>query len=364
MDDYVQALCAEIEITSRSIDNLSDYEVQTIYLGGGTPSLLSQEAIARLLSTINQNYPLREKPEMTLEVNPGTVTPSYLNALYNIGVNRLSIGVQSANQSELDTLDRLHGYSEAEKAVKWAREAGFKNLSLDLIYGIPGQSLETWQESVKKVLALNPEHFSLYGLSVEENTPLEARIFAGMIHKPDPDLAADMYEWVMEYLAKVGYRHYEISNWAKEKEEGSYWFSEHNRYYWLMSPYLGFGAGAHGFWGGFQTVNERFPQKYIRKVNSGADWGSFPPGPASVENNLVDMQDEIEDVMIMGLRLLQEGVTEDRFFSRFERKIYDIYKREIDHLQEKGLVTWDGECLRLSEKGYLLGNQVFVEFMH
>jgi oxygen-independent coproporphyrinogen-3 oxidase len=300
-----------------------------------------------------------------MEVNPGTVDLGYLMGIRRLGVNRLSIGIQSFDENELKMLERQHSNKQNDHIVKEARRAGFENISLDLIFGLPGQSISYWKKSLKKAVTLEPEHLSLYALTIEPGTPIASQIADGFQILPDPDTTADMYEWTMEYLDKQGYFQYEISNWAKENSKGKLLESKHNKQYWLNQPYLGFGAGAHGFAGGCRTENVLSPSTYIDLIQNGAV-REYPLTPATVNFHEIDTTTEMQETLMRGLRLIEEGVGKSRFFNRFNKEIEEVFAPEIDELIDFGLVEWGGEdknTLRLTQRGRLLGNQVFMRFV-
>jgi len=339
---YVDALCAEIQ-------DAPPTQARTLYFGGGTPSLLSPDQVEAVLQAVRSRLRLPDDAEVTLEANPGTVSLDRLRRLRTLGVNRLSLGAQSAHESELRLLGRIHTWTEAVEAVKTARAAGFPNLNLDFIYGLPGQSLARWRETLEAALRLEPEHLSLYALTVEEGTPLARQIARGALPPPDDDLAAEMYQLAEEMLADAGYFHYEISNWAR-----SHFLSRHNLTYWRNEPYLGFGAGAASWWGGRRWTNVRHPAAYIRRIRDGRS-----PVDAVEE---IPRRLEIGETMMMGLRLA-EGVTDARFRARFGVGLQEVFGAELAHLQELGLLVWDGTAARLTPRGRLLGNQVFQAFL-
>jgi oxygen-independent coproporphyrinogen-3 oxidase len=238
--------------------------------------------------------------------------------------------------------------------------AGFNNLNLDLIFGIPHQSLERWQWTLERALALRPEHLSLYALTLEHGTPLAHWVGRGLLPAPDADLAADMYSWADERLREEGYAQYEISNWARPGKA-----CRHNLQYWRSLPYLGLGAGAHGYAAGTRTVNVLTPAGYIRRFGGGARPRAFPRTPATVEVRVLSPADEMAEMMMMGLRLTQEGVGKHDFRRRFGRELLAVYGEPIRRLVGQGLLCWteDGERLRLTARGRLLGNWVFREFV-
>jgi len=282
MAPYVEALAVEARLWSRL---LGRPPVGTLFLGGGTPSLLPLPMLGRLLEALRDAFPFRPDCETTLEANPGTVDAEYLRGLVALGVDRLSLGVQSFHDDELRALDRLHSASEAEEAYRQARRAGFRSVNLDLIYGLPGQPLERWQATLERAIALGPDHLSLYALTVEEGTKLAHDVARGVAPAPDPDVQADMYEWSSERLAAAGYEHYEISNWARPGHR-----CRHNLAYWQCRPYLGLGAGAHSClpwgdgWCRFWDVYS--PRRYIQAVEEAcrarAPEGTLPEALAAL----------------------------------------------------------------------------------
>jgi oxygen-independent coproporphyrinogen-3 oxidase len=282
-----------------------------------------------------------------------------------VGINRISLGMQSANPSELRMLEREHDMDEVVQAFSWVRQAGFENTNLDLIFGIPEQTMPVWQDNLDQALALGPEHLSLYALTLEHGTPMQHQVLSGQLSEPDPDLAADMYEHASQRLEQAGFIQYEISNWARPAEDGQPLACLHNLQYWRNLPYLGFGAGAHGYAGGYRTANVLSPAVYIRRCFAGTV-GSFPSTPATAEYVRVEPPAEIAETMMMGLRLVREGVSGKGFLERFGESLGDLFGPQIDRLLKLGLIEWggqDGDSLRLTQKGRLLGNQVFVEFI-
>ncbi len=366
MADYVAALCREIELLGEAAGER--LPVHTIFFGGGTPSLLPAHLFERILSTLHAVFDWQPAIEISLEANPGTLSLAYLQDLRNLGLNRISLGVQSANPEELRLLERQHDFPDVIRAVTWARRAGFENLNLDLIFGLPNQALSTWQQTLELVLGLHPDHFSLYALTIEHGTPLFHWAERGLIDEPDPDLAAEMYEWASQRLAAAGYQQYEISNWGRVVDRGGedrILACRHNLQYWRGLPYLGFGAGAHGYAGGVRTANVLSPAAYIQRCTEGKG-RDFPLTPATQNSLKVDRQAEIAETMMMGLRLTQEGVSNRDFGRRFGLCLEDRFGPQIDKLVGAGLLEWSGDGhdrLRLTERGRLLGNQVFVEFI-
>lgn len=371
--DYVAALCQEIEWLALIAEGR--IPVHTIFFGGGTPSLLSAPQIEQILATIARHYKLLPGIEISLEANPGTLSLDCLRDLYHSGVNRLSLGVQSADPGELHLLERQHDYTDVIHSVVWARKAGFDNINLDLIYGLPYQAIDSWEHNLSLVLGLAADHLSLYALSLEHGTPMYQWVSRGLMAEPEPDLAADMYELAAEMLENAGYTQYEISNWARRTENGNLKACRHNMQYWRLLPYLGFGAGAHGFVSSTHTMNVLSPRDYIRRMQAAgipADearksrsrpTGLFPRTPATASINTVDRTEEMGEVMMMGLRLIQEGISDFGFEQRFGMRLRAVYGAQVETLREKGLLEWQGEILRLTPAGRLLGNQVFMEFI-
>jgi oxygen-independent coproporphyrinogen-3 oxidase len=359
---YTRALQNEIIDCARQADHV--LPVHTVFFGGGTPSLLLLEHLQAVLTTLREHFALDETAEVSLEANPGTLSPQYLRGLRESGVNRLSLGVQSANPGELRMLERQHGYSDVIKSVTWARQAGFDNLNLDLIFGLPEQEIHTWQETLKLVCGLQPEHLSLYALTLEHGTPMQHWVAHGLMPEPDADLAADMYDWAGEYLAGMGYEQYEISNWGRRNAMGELLACRHNLQYWRGLPYLGFGAGAHGYASGVRTANVLAPAVYIDRLKpSGESNAGFPRTRSTASSTVISRQDEMGEMMMMGLRLTREGVSATVFEARFGEGLLTIFKLPIERLIQQGLLEWAGDCLRLTPRGRLLGNRVFMEFI-
>lgn len=356
---YVRALAREIEWVGKSAP--APLEVHTLYFGGGTPSLLSPEALEHILQACSRVFSILPDAEISLEANPGTVTLDWLRTVRRLGINRLSLGMQSAHPDDLRLLERQHDFLDVSQAVRWARRSGFDNISLDLIFGLPFQTMQRWKETLERALGLHPEHLSLYALSIEHATPFFHWAQRGLIPWPDDDLAAEMYEWADERLTQAGYTQYEISNWAATRE-GRLLACRHNLQYWYNEPYLGFGAGAHGFVAGFRTINLRGVRTYLERLQGDTVF-SFPFSPANEQVLPVDRQTEMEETMLVGLRLVLEGVDRQRFHRRFGQCPEEVFGSTLNHLATLGLVEcFDGRW-RLTRRGRLLGNQVFIHFV-
>jgi oxygen-independent coproporphyrinogen-3 oxidase len=364
---YIQALCNEVTCIAESA--ASRLRIQTIFCGGGTPSLVPADEFARILNRINEVFEVAEDSEITLEANPEGLTGEYLTDLNSLGFNRLSLGMQSARPEELLLLERGHDHLAVVRAVGIARAAGFRNLNLDLIFGLPYQSLQDWQPSLNLALGLEPEHLSLYALTLEHGTPLAHYVHRGLLPEPDADLAATMYEWSEERLAEAGYEQYEISNWARRDSTGKLLSCRHNLQYWRNLPYLGVGAGAHGYIAGFRTANARPPQGYIQRLemkSTSNNGKMFPSTPATLELTEIDRKTEMSETMFMGLRLTEEGISRREFQERFGSPVEAAFGSEIAELIGLGLLESDlagGDRLRLTPRGRLLGNQVFMRFV-
>ena len=323
--------------------------VATVFFGGGTPSVLPVTLIADLLTACRSAFAVDADAEISLEANPGTVDQVKLDGLRQLGVNRLSLGVQSAHPDELALLGRIHTFDQAAQTVSMARAAGFDNLSLDLIYGLPGQSLDRWGTTLDAALALSPDHLSAYCLTLEGGTPLADAVASGQLPDPDPDVAAEMYELAESVLEQAGFTHYEISNWARPGFE-----CRHNLVYWRNGAYLGFGAGAHSHRDKRRWWNVPTPAAYIARVQAGR-----APEAGAEE---IDLAQEMGETMMLGLRL-REGVSASTFQARFSQALDAVYGQELDELMAQGLIRWDGQRVRLTARGRLLGNQAFARFL-
>lgn len=388
---YVDALLREINFIGQQITNYQ-LPISTIFFGGGTPSLLSGPQLASVMDALRAAFAFSPDLEASLEANPGTTSLDFLHQIRAAGLNRLSFGVQSANPDELHMLERAHDFFDVIQSVKWARQAGFGNLNLDLIYGLPEQTLIRWQNTVKRIIDLHPEHISAYALTLEHGTPFGHWSSRGLLPLPDPDLAADMYEWAGEYLEENGYVQYEISNWAKLKDESgkmkddnssvrasSFIFHplsfacRHNLQYWRGLPYLGLGAGAHGYTNGVRYSNVLRIKTYIERLTNyqlsiiakhprGTNY-QFPLTPATVNHHFQTREDDMGEFMMTGLRLTREGISSTEFESRFGESLNNVYGKDVEELTRLGLLEWQAERLRLTRRGRLLGNQVFMRFV-
>ena len=360
MPPFVEALSKEIELWGR---RLGRPHVSTVFFGGGTPSYLPQDSISDLLDTIRHRMCLSASAEVTLEANPDDLNGDKAEAWLKSGFNRISIGVQSFDDGLLDSLSRRHSADTAQRAIETARSAGFGNINIDLMFGLPNQTLSQWQDSLLRAVNLGTEHFSLYGLQIESGTPLHRDVQNGKLPTPSDDLAADMYEIAMDVLHQSGYEHYEISNWAKPGFR-----SQHNSIYWLNLPYLGVGPGAHSSLNGRRFANMKSPRRYIQAVQSveldtDLDSPEVDAGEFAVDfMEAISTKTAISETMMLGLRLA-EGISKVEFRHRFGRSLDDLYAGELEYLENAGLIETRGESIALTRRGKLLGNTVFEQFL-
>lgn len=346
---YVEALCQEItgykELTK-------EYQLATVYFGGGTPSVLELSLIEKILSTVKASFALDGSVEITLEVNPGTASLDKLKGYKELGVNRLSIGVQSAKEEELRLLGRIHSFEDAKTTVLWAREAGFTNISLDLMSALPNQSIDDYKENVEAILSLNPEHISSYSLIVEEGTAFYLQYAEGAPKEnelPDEETDRAMYAYTKERLVQAGYERYEISNYAKPGFE-----SRHNSSYWIGTEYIGVGLGASSLFTNARYHNETDLTTYINRVEAGQD--------IRLEMERLVQEEQMEEFMILGLRMMR-GVSRAEFRNRFGKPIETVYGSALKKLEKQGLLLPEGDSIALTETGIDVSNQVFVEFI-
>ncbi len=360
---YVNALIQEIDCVVRAAAQQHvETNVHTVFFGGGTPSLLSGPQFARIMDALHAAFTFTADAEVSIEANPGTVAPEKLNVIRKAGINRISFGVQSANTEELHMLEREHSFFDVIEAVAYARKAGFDNLNLDLIYGLPEQSLQTWQTTLQRIVDLHPEHISAYALTLEHGTPFGRWSSKGLLPLPDPDLAAEMYEYAEEFLVNQGYIQYEISNWAKASRA-----CRHNLQYWRGLPYLAIGAGAHGYANGYRYSNVLRIKTYIDRLANLDSRLAFPLTPATVNQHKQSQRDDMSEYMMTNLRLTNAGVAESDFRLRFGSDLLNIYPKEIEELIRADLLEKKtseiSEVFRLTKRGRLLGNQVFMRFI-
>ncbi len=356
VEPFVRALIREIEISAASKPG---QHAGTVFFGGGTPSVLSPDQFARIMDALNQGFHLQDDAEISLEANPSDVDLPYLAALRDAGLTRISIGMQSAIDSELRMFNRRHDNDSVVRAVSAARRAGFDNLNLDLIYGIPHQTLDNWDATLRQMLALKPEHVSLYALTLEDNTSMKAWVEKGRLPAPDDDLAADMYDMATDQLGGAGYTQYEISNWAKPGRE-----CRHNLQYWRSLPYIGLGPGAHGFADGIRYSVILSPHRYIKTLEDAeTSPEAYPRTPVTADATLLRPADEMVEVLLMGLRLTQEGIHRETFLRRFGIDVLEAHGDVIRKYADHGLLHVDNERVRLTHAGRLLSSMIFRELV-
>jgi oxygen-independent coproporphyrinogen-3 oxidase len=333
----------------------ASHRITSIFFGGGTPSLLPASSIDRLLRACRGAMSVDDAAEISLEANPNGLTEFYLADLRGAGVNRLSLGGQTLDRRGLRTLGRLHEAGDVLTALRTARSAGFDNLSPDLIFGWPGQTLESWRRDLDTVLDAAPDravdHLSLYSLIVEPGTPMADAVARGILHVADDDLGADLYEAAMERLDEAGFIHYEVANWARDTR----FESRHNRVYWRNGEYAGIGAGAHGHLAGQRTMNHLLPVTYC---------GSIESGMGAVSNaETITPAMGMGETMMLGLRLLRDGVSDSAFAHRHGVSLNEVYGSLIDELATTGLIERRPDGVRLSRRGLLLANDVCARFL-
>ena len=385
---YVDALCVELAMWAERIDGRT---IRTIFVGGGTPTVLSLPQLAQIFETIRRCFRLAPDCEITSEANPGTVDQAKFAGLVGLGVNRLSMGVQSFDADELAFLGRIHSVDDVTRAYAAARAAGFENINLDFIFGLPNQSPAVWAATLEKAIALAPQHLSLYSLIVEPETPLFHWVETGRVPAPDDDLAGELYETAITRLAEAGYRQYEVSNWARRGSGIGDWGSgsndtpglqspvpspqsplpcHHNLLYWRNQEYIGVGPGAHSH----LRLPFAHPTATPTADGVGLRWSNRKPVPGYIARvrageTVVDFWEEIDgrtamgETMMLGLRLVEEGVSRARFRRRHGVEMDDIFATELARLRSQGLLQMDSERVYLTQRGLMLGNQVFAAFL-
>ncbi|HSF30388.1 MAG TPA: radical SAM family heme chaperone HemW [Candidatus Tectomicrobia bacterium] len=340
---YLAALRQEIAHTAAERP-WTGYGVSSVYFGGGTPSTLAPGDLTRLLGVVGDRFPVQPDAEITVEVDPGTIDLAGLEALRAGGFNRISIGVQAFDDALLTQLDRLHCAADARRVLAWARRSGFMDLNLDLMFGLPGQSLAAWEASVHEAMAFTPAHVSVYGLTIEERTPFYRRQQHGQLALPDEEEQVAMFERAHQLLTAAGYVHYEISNYALPG-----WRSRHNLHYWQHGEYLGFGAGAHAYVDGYRRENERQPWRYIQAIAA--------TGSAAGVPELIDAERRVHEGLMVGLRL-REGIDLKAFAHDYGVLLEMAYATPIAELTQAGYLEVSEGHLRLSDRGRLVADAV------
>ena len=344
MDDYLRALIAHIRETGPLARG---YQVDSIYFGGGTPSFFGDKRLRAVLAEVDKRFDVARDTEVTVECNPDSVDAKMLSRLRRAGVNRISLGVQSACDAQLSALHRPHTFEQAKQAVAAARAAKIKNLSLDLIYGLPGQDLDSWQDTLEQALGLSPEHLSCYGLKVESGTPLDARVQRGEV-LPDDDAQADMYLWMVDRLAQAGYKQYEISNFARSGFQ-----SRHNLKYWMGRPYVGFGPGAHSDFGGRRYSFVRNLDAYIDGVLGG--------GKVIDQSDLIPHRERGGEYLMLRLRTTR-GIEEWEYRREFFMN-FDPIEHKLEEYERQGWAERHDRRWNLTPQGFLLSNQLIGDLL-
>jgi oxygen-independent coproporphyrinogen-3 oxidase len=351
MEEYGAALLREMELRAGRLD--APLSASTLYFGGGTPSLMPPALVGRIIEVAARRYLLDADAEITLEANPGTLTAAKLAGYRAAGVNRLSIGVQSFNDSFLQQLGRIHTAREAREAFAMARDAGFGNIGIDLIHSLPGETGAVWLEDLARGAGLGPEHISAYGLTIEEGTPFYGQEKEGRLHLPDEEAAVQMFRQTARFLRERGYEHYEISNFARPGFR-----SRHNQVYWRRGNYAGFGAGAHSFLkspgAGVRWCNTLSPEAYQQAVARAV----LP----EEELTLLTERDAMAEFLFLGLRML-EGVELALFRREFGVPLEDAYPEVLPGLCADGLLECRADRVQLTARGVEFSNQVFLRFM-
>ena len=346
VDKYVNAVCSEVAAVPPPAYAGGSALVDTIYFGGGTPSLLRPKQVERIFETVNGEFDVAAGAEITMEMNPATVTAETLAAYRALGINRASFGVQTFNDRDLKLLARGHNADDARNTFKLLRDSGFENISFDLIAGLPDQLLDDWRQNLDEAIAMEPDHISLYLLEIHEGTPLAEQLRSGRRPMPDENLAAEMYEIMLDRLAADGYDQYEISNFSKPGFE-----SRHNSKYWRLDPVYGFGVSAHSFDGFERYSNERDTASYVKRIEE------FLTAETTRERI-----DAASEYLFLGLRLT-EGVHLGEYQVRFGVDVGEKYAGELARLIDAGLIEFCDDRLRLTRKGMLFSNEVFEVFV-
>ncbi len=347
VEQYISALEVEMKQAAKVYP---DEKLQTIYIGGGTPTALTTEQLEKLLSSINNIFETNsDSLEFTVEVNPGSADERKLEKMASLGVNRLSVGVQSFDNQVLAEIGRTHRKREVFQTIEVARKVGFTNISMDLMFGLPKQSIDIFKETLYQTAELGIEHVSAYSLKVEAKTVFYNLQRKGKLHLPSEEDEALMYQILLDFMERSGFVQYEISNFAKPGFK-----SKHNLTYWENEEYFGIGAGAHGYVNGIRYVNAGPLPKYLTLMKE--------KNNPSIERHYVTKKEQIEEHMFMGLRKT-DGVSKDDFYKRFGITIEELFREQLVQLKQKGLIHDDGNFIYLTRKGLFFGNDVFEQFL-
>ncbi|QTA78527.1 Oxygen-independent coproporphyrinogen-III oxidase 1 (coproporphyrinogenase) [Desulfonema limicola] len=344
--DFVNALVKEITMAAAQVC----FPCNTIYMGGGTPSTLKTKHIQKIIKSIFKNLNILPDPEITIEVNPGTVNTDTLKAYFDAGINRINIGVQSFNNENLKFMGRIHSVQDAENALKWAEDAGFVNTGIDLIYGLPAQNQDLWIYDLQKAVNHKPAHISCYMLTFEHGTPLDKRRLKGEFSLLDDEISGNLFETTINFLKDKTYEQYEISNFAKTKAQRS----KHNLKYWSFAPYLGLGPSAHSFLFPKRQWNYNSLKKYITSIKK----GNLPVKGSEILNR----EQQIMEFIYLGLRTNQ-GIDTDMFNRYFNINFYQVFGNLVKELKKQGIITGDTAFCALSKKGMRFQDSITRMFM-
>lgn len=366
---YIEALICEINITCGLYnDRLSGYQVKTIFFGGGTPSAVKPEYIRDIMKCLNEHFDIAEGAEVTIECNPGTLDINKADIYRECGINRISFGLQSADNTELKMLGRIHTFEQFKESLSIAEKAGFDNINVDIMSALPGQTMESYKRTVEKVLECNVKHISAYSLIVEEGTPLYDRLDTDYPELPDEDTERQMYYYTQDSLASAGYVHYEISNYARPGYE-----CRHNISYWERTDYLGFGIGAASLFEEIRHTNITDINMYIDKCGGMSNAGSCMDNNVTAGNynrlyeiyddiQKLSLNDRMEEFMFLGLRKIG-GISKAEFEKTFSKNIADVYGKVIQENVLNGLLVDDGDVIKLTDRGVDISNVVMAEFL-
>ena len=345
--EYLNAIEKEMKLYC---DEFKNKQFDSVFFGGGTPSILNIEELKRLVGSVFKNFNIKETAEVSMECNPGTINKEKLIHMKELGINRLSIGLQAIQNHHLKYIGRIHSYEEFEKNYLEAKEVGFDNINIDLMYALPNHKKEEWKESLDKIISLNPSHISAYSLILEEGTKLHEMYDNEEFSLLDEDTDIEMYNYTINKLKENGYNQYEISNYSKEYKE-----CKHNIIYWKCDNYLGLGPGASGYIGDIRYNNISDLNEYNHKISQ-----NIKP---IEEETILSEKDKIEEFIFMGLRM-NEGISLKVFKERFSISIEDIYKEPIEKLIDSKLLELDKDNLKLTQKGREISITVFIEFIN
>ncbi|WP_391116115.1 radical SAM family heme chaperone HemW [Psychrobacillus sp. L3] len=346
VDEYIESLGREMELYT---EQYKDEPIETIFIGGGTPTSLSEAQLERLFSLIHQYIPLKDVVEFTSEANPDELTYEKMKLMHTAGVNRLSMGVQTFDQELLKVIGRTHSNEHVYTVIENAKKIGFPSISMDLMYGLPNQTMEQWKHSLKEVFRLKVPHISAYSLIVEPKTIFYNLMSKGKLSLPGEDLEAEMYGYLLDEMQKQGYLQYEISNFSFEGKE-----SRHNSLYWDNDEYIGLGAGAHGYVNNSRYSNHGPLKKYMQTLDSNEK-------PIMLQKKVTNVE-KMEEEMFLGLRK-NAGVSLEKFKIRFGKSLQDIYGSQLDELVQKQLIVIENNYVKLTRRGRFVGNEVFQYFL-